>query len=120
MAISDKIKAVLDWAKDGGLGGAQRKRRRRLALGMILGMLAYTIFGGGQGLVSLALSWRETWSLRREIAALQAGNQELEARQIALRSDRASFEKSAREKLFLKNPGDLIYRFEGKPSGAVN
>jgi cell division protein FtsB len=80
-----------------------------------VGLLAYMIFGGDQGLLSLASSWHESWALKREIAMLQASNQDLVAKQAVLRNDRASYEKTAREKLFLKNPGDLIYRFEGKP-----
>jgi len=99
------------WKLDGD-GLAQKKRRRRLALFTAAAFLGWSVFGGDQGLVSLALSWRETWSLRREIAELQQSNRELEARQASLRHDRAYYEKIAREKLVLKNPGDLIYRFD--------
>jgi cell division protein FtsB len=113
--MTSQLKALLAMAKGEGEGAPQKRRRRRFALWALLGMLAYSIFGGDQGLISLASSWHETWALRREIAQLQASNQELEGRQQALRSDRAAYEKTAREKLFLKSPGDLIYRFEGKP-----
>jgi cell division protein FtsB len=113
--MNSQLKALLAWIKDEGQGGLQKKRRRRFAVWTLLALLAYSIFGGDQGLVSLASSWHEEWALKREITQLQASNSELEAKQQALRSDRAAYEKTAREKLFLKNPGDLIYRFEGKP-----
>jgi cell division protein FtsB len=108
VALKELIKSFA--LEEGGL--AQKKRRRRLALAVGLGLLAWTIFGGDQGLVSLAMSWRETWALRREIAELKVQNKELEARQLALAHDRAYYEKMAREKLLLKNPGDVIYRFD--------
>jgi cell division protein FtsB len=102
----------LAWVRDFGAPVAGRKRRRRMALAAVaLGGL-YAVFGGDQGLVSLALSWRETWALKREIVELQKNNRELEARQTALAHDRDFYEKLAREKLMLKAPGELVYRFD--------
>lgn len=108
MALT-RLKAIFDFSGD---ALAQKKRRRRLALVTGIGLLGWSIFGGDQGLVSLALSWRETWALKREISELQQANRDLAARQQRLQHDRAFYEKTAREKLLLKNPGDLIYRFD--------
>jgi len=94
---------------------AGRKRRRRMALAAVaLGGL-YAVFGGDQGLISLALSWKETWGLKREIAELEKSNRDLEIRQAALAHDRDFYEKLAREKLMLKAPGELVYRFDRRP-----
>jgi cell division protein FtsB len=91
---------------------SQKRRHRRLALLGAAAILAYWIFGGDQGLIALAGSWHESWSLKREIAELQRSNADLEGQQLALAKDRGYYEKIAREKLLLKNPGDLVYRFD--------
>src|SRR5579871_5003783 len=88
---------------------AKRRRRGLLALG-ILG-LAWVVFGGPQGLWSLGSSLHERWALGREIESLKKENADLQQRSLALASDRAYYEKVAREKLMLKQPGELIYRF---------
>ena len=100
------------WISDFMAPAAGRRRRRRMALvAVVLGAL-YAVFGGDQGLISLAMSWRETWSLKREIVELEKSNKDLEARQVALAHDRDFYEKLAREKLMLKAPGELVYRFD--------
>jgi cell division protein FtsB len=93
---------------------ARRRRRRRLAAYLVAGFVAYTVFGGDQGLVALAMSWRERYALGKEIARLETENRELQARAASLSRDRAYYEKAARERLMLKSPGDLVYRFEKK------
>ena len=108
-SMRDKIRQLIPADRD---GLAQKRRRRRLALYSVLAVLVYIVFGGDQGLISLAQSWRETYALRREISELQRENHELEGKKLALAHDRAYYEKIAREKLLLKNPGDLIYRFD--------
>lgn len=93
----------------------RRLRRRRLALLGGLALIAWSVFGGNQGVVSLALSWRESWALKREIAHLSDENQALRARQASMTRDRAYYEALAREKLHLRYPGEVVYRFEGQP-----
>ena len=114
--MNAQIQAASLWLKGrlslDGEGLAQKKRRRRLALFTAFGFLFYWVFCGDQGLVSLALSWKETWARKREIAELEQANKDLAQKQAALARDRAYYEKMAREKLLLKNPGELIYRFD--------
>jgi cell division protein FtsB len=116
VALIAPLQSASEWVKGKlsleGDGLAQKKRRRRLALFTLLGILFYSVFCGDQGLVALGLSWKETWALRREIGELQAANKDLAVKQAALARDRAYYEKMAREKLLLKNPGELIYRFD--------
>jgi cell division protein FtsB len=100
------------FAEMGRATDAQKRGRGRLIkwAGVALGL--WMVFGGGHGLVALGQSWTENFLLKREIVSLQRENRELELRQQDLQRDRAYYEKVAREKLFLKNPGDLIYRFD--------
>lgn len=91
-----------------------RARRRRLALAGVAVLLAWSLFGGDQGLVSLGMSWHERWALAREIEQLKKDNQELAAAQAALLRDPSRYEKTARETLMLKKPGELVYRFRSE------
>ena len=89
-----------------------RRRARRLALLGLLAFAAWTVFGGDQGLVSLALSWKERFFLSREIETLKAENSGLASEAERLGRQPAQVEKTAREKLMLKKNGELIYRFD--------
>jgi cell division protein FtsB len=118
VAAMPQIEMIQSWMKrvlaSDQNPSVQKKHRRRLAFFLALAMLLYMIFGGDQGLFSLASSWHETWALKHQIADLQESNKELEAKALALVHDHDYYEKIAREKLLLQNPGDLIYRFDGK------
>jgi cell division protein FtsB len=92
----------------------RKRRRRRLALALVGGTLLWTVFGGDQGLVALGMSWHEQWALKREIARLEVETREMKAKDEALARDRAYYEKIAREKLMLRRPGELVYRFDNR------
>lgn len=94
------------------LSGAEprAKRRRLLALAACVAA-AYALFGGDQGLLALASTQRQKAALRSEIEGLRAGNAALERDIARLASSPQLYEKTAREELLLKKPGELIYRF---------
>ncbi len=93
---------------------SKNRRRRRLALLAACGLLLWSVFGGDQGLVSLGFSWHERWSLSREIEQLKQENLRLAAAQASLIREPARYEKTARETLMLKKPGEMIYRFRAQ------
>lgn len=86
-------------------------RRRLLAAFSALALLWFVV-GGQQGLFALAMSQREKAQLREQIAQLQADNIRLRSQAGALAADPAACEKTAREKLQLMRPGEIIYRFD--------
>ncbi len=109
-----KIRSLLDGlAQRARLApGASRLRRRRLMLFGIIVMMLWALFGGKQGLVALLGSANEKASLRREIVALEARERTLEGDLRRLQAQPQLVEKTAREKLMLMRPGELIYRFD--------
>jgi cell division protein FtsB len=74
-------------------------------------LLLWGVFGGSQGLFALALGQREKGLLRREIQALALQNRELEQRIERLSRHPEDLERAARERLLLKRPGEIVYRF---------
>lgn len=90
---------------------ARLRRRRALALGLLL-LAAWALFGGKQGLFALVGSARERASLRDEIVLLEEKDRALEAELRRLQAQPQLAEKTAREKLMLMRPGELIYRFD--------
>jgi cell division protein FtsB len=82
-------------------------------LGLIAaGLLAWGILGGSQGLLALVLSQREKANLREEIEALEQENRRLQQQVALLESRPEAYEKTARERLLLMRPGEIIYRFQ--------
>ncbi len=114
MARAAAAVALTLWLRETFSTRDRRLRRRRLALLGLGALMAWSVFGGNQGLVSLAFSWRESWVLKREIVRLTEENLALRARQISIARDRAYYEALAREKLHLRYPGEVVYRFEGQ------
>lgn len=90
----------------------KRRRLRRMALGLGLLALAWSVLGGDQGLLSLLASWKEKYFLSREIEELKKKNEELAHEGEALARNPSQVEKQAREKLMLRKEGELIYRFD--------
>lgn len=88
-----------------------RARNRRLAALAVVAALAWGLFGGSQGLVALGLSQREKAQLRREIQALAQSNKQLEQQVALLASHPEAYERTARERLLLMRPGEIVYRF---------
>jgi cell division protein FtsB len=88
------------------------RRRRRLVLGGLVLAVGWFIFGGQQGLFALAMSQREKAQLREQITQLQNDNKVLESQADALARDPQACEKTARERLQLMRPGEIIYRFQ--------
>lgn len=86
--------------------------RRRLLAAIPAVLLAWFIFGGQQGLFALAMSQREKAHLRQEIADLAADNGRLQAQADALANNPGACERTARERLQLMRPGEIIYRFQ--------
>ncbi|MGH7442783.1 MAG: FtsB family cell division protein, partial [bacterium] len=86
-------------------------RRRLLAAGAAL-LLVWFLVGGQQGLFALAMSQREKAQLRDQIVALKADNARLQTQAAALADDPQSCIKTARERLQLMRPGEIIYRFD--------
>lgn len=84
--------------------------RRWVLLGLAL-LLAWGVFGGSQGLFALALGQREKALLRREIQDLAQKNKLLEQQVDLLVRKPESYERTARERLLLMRPGEIVYRF---------
>ena len=94
------------------LGGpSPRHRRRRMLAWAGAALLAWGLFGGDQGLVALLSTQRQKGALRAEISALEASTKELNAQMAQLAADPRLYEKVAREKLMLKKPDEVLYRF---------
>lgn len=88
-----------------------RARNRRLLALAAAGVLAWGVFGGSQGLFALALSQREKAQLRREITDLRQQNKQLEQQAALLAAHPEAYERTARERLLLMRPGEIVYRF---------
>jgi len=88
------------------------RRRRRLVFGLSAALLAWFVFGGQQGLFALAMSQREKARLREQIADLKIDNAHLEVQADGLARNPQACEKTARERLQLMRPGEIIYRFQ--------
>jgi cell division protein FtsB len=86
--------------------------RRRLMAAVPACLLAWFLLGGQQGLFALAMSQREKAHLREQIAQLSDDNRRLQAEADAMARDPGSCEKTARERLQLMRPGEIIYRFQ--------
>jgi cell division protein FtsB len=88
-----------------------KARNRRLIALAAAALLAWGVFGGQQGLFALALSQHEKGALRQEIASLEQQNRQLEQQAALLARQPEAYERTARERLLLMRPGEIIYRF---------
>jgi cell division protein FtsB len=107
-----EIKSVYQAARHWLRGEHPKVGRRRLLAALGATALAWFILGGQQGLFALAMGQREKASLREQIAELSADNARLQAQADALARNPEACEKTARERLQLMRPGEIIYRFQ--------
>jgi cell division protein FtsB len=106
------IKAVIRGAQHFLREEHPKATQRRLLAGAGALAVAWLLLGGQQGLFALAMSQREKARLREDIIQLKVDNAKLEAQADALARDPEASEKTARERLLLMRPGEIIYRFQ--------
>lgn len=107
MALRPVLDALKHWLRP---EHPRARNRRLLAVGVGL-MLAWGLFGGQQGLFALVMSQRDKAKLRSEIVSLRAENQQLALKAASLARHPEAYERTARERLLLMRPGEVVYRF---------
>ncbi len=97
--------------------------RQRMALTVAAAvttvLIAIVIFGS-RGLWRLQTLTSEHDELNRRIALLLHENDQLRERIQRLRTDDRTLERLAREQLGFTRPGEVIYRFGGRPNPAAD
>ncbi len=93
-------------------------RRRFAAAGLaLLGcVLAYHTIFGANGMVVYAQKRAEYRKTQKEIQEFTRENERLQQRIKALKSDRATIEKEAREQLRYTRPGEVVYVLPEPPT----
>ena len=81
-------------------------------------MGALIVWGRG-GLLELISARRQVAALQAEVKALQEANEATKAAIAGLKSNPALYEKEAREKLFMKKPGEVILYLPEKKAPAA-
>jgi cell division protein FtsB len=89
-----------------------------LAAGATAGLVAIVVFGS-RGMLHLRTLTSEQDELNRRVALLLHENEQLRDRIHRLRTDDRTLERLAREQLGFTRPGEVIYRFGGRPNPAV-
>ena len=89
-----------------------------LAAGATAGLIAIVIFGS-RGMLHLRTLTSEQDELNRRVALLLHENEQLRDRIHRLRTDDRTLERLAREQLGFTRPGEVIYRFGGRPNPAA-
>jgi cell division protein FtsB len=89
-----------------------------LAAGATAGLVAIVVFGS-RGMLHLQTLTSEQDELNRRVALLLHENEQLRERIHRLRTDDRTLERLAREQLGFTRPGEVIYRFGGRPSPAA-
>jgi cell division protein FtsB len=89
-----------------------------LAAGATAGLVAIVVFGS-RGMLHLQTLTSEQDELNRRVALLLHENEQLRERIHRLRTDDRTLERLAREQLGFTRPGEVIYRFGGRPNPAV-
>lgn len=107
MALTSLTRSLEQWLHP---QHPRARKRRLLALG-VAALLAWGVFGGSQGLFALVLSQREKVQLRSEIQSLGQQNKDLGQTIDRLSRQPEAYERTARERLLLMRPGEIIYRF---------
>lgn len=108
MALNSVVDAARHWLRPG-----HPKARKRRGLAVLVGALAlWALFGGQQGLFALVMSQRDKSSLAAEIARLKQENLQLEQKAADLSRHPEAYERTARERLLLMRPGEIVYRFQ--------
>lgn len=94
------------------------RSRRKLAtggVGLLVGVLAYHVVFGANGLLIYEHKQRELRQLKEQNLVLDQQNKGLEQQNKALRSDPQAIEKEAREHLHYTKPGEVIYTVPANP-----
>jgi cell division protein FtsB len=89
-----------------------------LAAGATAGLVAIVVFGS-RGMLHLQTLTSEQDELNRRVALLLHENEQLRERIHRLRTDDRTLERLAREQLGFTRPGEVIYRFGGRPNPAA-
>jgi cell division protein FtsB len=104
-------------------GEAANGVRQRVALAIAAtvttALIAVVIFGS-RGLLHLQTLTKEQDELGRRIALLLHENEQLRERIHRLHTDDRTLERLARDQLGFTRPGEVIYRFGGRPNPAVD
>lgn len=90
-----------------------------LAAGATAGLVAIVVFGS-RGMLHLQTLTSEQDELNRRVALLLHENEQLRDRIHRLRTDDRTLERLAREQLGFTRPGEVIYRFGGRPNPAAS
>lgn len=93
----------------------RKKMRSRAKLAVLVGavvFMAFLLFGGDFGLITLYRYNRFEKALEKQIAIEEARRDSLEKVLEKLKSDEVFIEKLAREKLRMVKEGEKIYRFD--------
>jgi cell division protein FtsB len=95
----------------GGLESIFHLRRRLATIVMCLAaaLLGFHVLSGPNGWMAFHKKKLENRALQLEVERLQKGNEDLERRVRALRSDPKAIEREAREQLRYAKPGEIIY-----------
>jgi cell division protein FtsB len=99
-------------------GGVRQRMALALAVGATAGLVAIVAFGS-RGMLHLQTLTSEQDELNRRVALLLHENEQLRDRIHRLRTDDRTLERLAREQLGYTRPGEVIYRFGGRPNPAV-
>jgi cell division protein FtsB len=97
------------------------RSRRKLAtggVGLLVGVLAYHVVFGANGLLIYEHKQKELRQLKEQNLVLDQQNKELEQQNKALRSDPQAIEKEARERLRYTKPGEVVYTVPAKSAAA--
>ena len=86
-----------------------------LATGLTVVLIAIVVFGS-RGLLHLQTLTSEQAEQNRRVALLLHENEQLRERIHRLRTDDRTLERLAREQLGFTRPGEVIYRFGGRPN----
>ena len=108
MAMNAIIRGARHWLRE----DHPKAARRRLLIAVPAVVFAWWILGGSQGLFALAMSQREKARLREDIIQLKLDNARFQAQADAMARNPGDCEKTARERLLLMRPGEIIYRFQ--------
>ncbi len=79
-----------------------------------LGLIVAVLFGS-RGLLQLGTLKMEERTIQQRLAVLLLENQRLHERLQRLRTDDRTLERLAREQLGFVRPGEIVYRFPGRP-----
>src|SRR5437588_11107509 len=94
---------------------AARRRFAAIGVALLAGALCWHVLFGANGMVAFQHKRTESRKMQQEINNLTQENERLQQRIRALRTDRGTIEKEAREQLRYTRPGEVIYTLPQAP-----